>query len=140
MISSSTAKLRKQHCFRPIWSLLSFLTTQSEKNSWKKLGKTSDEFVIGPEKASTDSWRFQSTPGLTELGKKVFFSFSYVKYMAVKGIPEWHWFWGIKLSFHCGFLLFLFADSYFILQISHVKNFKMWYIMGLYNNYIQDNS
>ena len=31
----------KQNCFVPIRSLFSFSTSQTEKNSWKKLGKSS---------------------------------------------------------------------------------------------------
>ena len=62
------------------------------KIAGKKLGgklvKTSDEFVIGPEKASTDSWRFQSTPGLTELGKKVFSSSFIYEYLEIALFKE----------------------------------------------------
>ena len=35
---------RKETCFRPMKSLLSFSTAQTEKNSWKKSGKT--RFVV----------------------------------------------------------------------------------------------
>ena len=45
MISFSTGKLRKNACFEPMRSLCSFSTAQTEKNSWKKLVKLSDEFV-----------------------------------------------------------------------------------------------
>ena len=57
-------------------------------NHSNKLVKTSDEFVIGPEKASTDSWRFQSTPGLTELGKKVFSSSFIYEYLEIALFKE----------------------------------------------------
>ena len=36
--------MREKKCFRPIISLFSFSTAQTEKNSWKKLGKT--RFVV----------------------------------------------------------------------------------------------
>ena len=39
MISFSTGKLRRNTCFEPIRSLFSFLTAQTEKNSWKNWGK-----------------------------------------------------------------------------------------------------
>ena len=44
MIFFSTGKLRT--CFGPIRNLFPFSTAQTEKNSWKNVVKTSDEFVI----------------------------------------------------------------------------------------------
>ena len=42
-------------CFGPITNLFSFPTAQTEKNSWTKLVKTSDEFVISKKSYSTYS-------------------------------------------------------------------------------------
>ena len=45
MISFSTGKLRKKTVFQQIRSLFSFSIAQTEKNSWNKLVKLSDDIV-----------------------------------------------------------------------------------------------
>jgi hypothetical protein len=45
MISFSTGKLRKKNCFEPIKNLFASSTAQTEKNSWKKLGKQIGENI-----------------------------------------------------------------------------------------------